>query len=232
MTQCPQGMLIIKQIATFLHPPTYKLCFQRKSPWPTPTTPGTHYANVLMLLRLIHSCLDFPLLTGIFGIFQQRPPHPLDLWFLPLNTPLPSYSAYRSPLALHGLWLWAWELSWNKSPLAICIKTVSPVIWGVASPESERGRVLSFWVFQQYFITNIFEFNQICTGPHMTNTYKALSGCLFSSLEKGKWNGKWRNRGVKKAWMNLNSRSFIKAFAKTTIPIHKLQRRPRIYGVI
>ena len=63
----------------------------------------------------------------------------------------------------------------------------------------------------------------------MTNTYKALSGCLLSSLEKGKLNGKLRNRGVKKA---LNSRNFIKAFAKTTLPVYKLHRGPRMYRVV
>ena len=62
----------------------------------------------------------------------------------------------------------------------------------------------------------------------MTNIYKALSGCLLSSLEKGKWNGKWRNRGVKKAGTNLNYSCFIKAFAKTNLPVYKLQMQPRI----
>jgi hypothetical protein len=31
--------------------------------------------------------------------------------------------------------------------------------------------------------------------------------------------------------MNLNSRSFIKAFAKTTLLVYKVQRGPRIYRV-
>jgi hypothetical protein len=47
-----QGMLIIKQIATFLHPPAswvQGVFIQRKSPWPTLTIAGTHYAKVLLL---------------------------------------------------------------------------------------------------------------------------------------------------------------------------------------
>jgi hypothetical protein len=32
--------------------------------------------------------------------------------------------------------------------------------------------------------------------------------------------------------MNLKSRSFIKALAKTTLPVYKLQRGPRIYRVV
>jgi hypothetical protein len=49
----------------------------------------------------------------------------------------------------------------NKNPLAICSKTVScGWFWGVASPESERGGVLTLWVFHHhawlwfYFILN------------------------------------------------------------------------------
>ena len=52
--------------------------------------------------------------------------------FLPLNTPLPSYSGRHSPLPLRGVWLWAPECSWNKSPLAVCIKTVSHEWFGVS----------------------------------------------------------------------------------------------------
>jgi hypothetical protein len=42
-----------------------------------------------------------------------------------LNTPLPIYSGCHGPLPLCGIWLWAWERSWNKSPLAVCSKTIS-----------------------------------------------------------------------------------------------------------
>jgi hypothetical protein len=77
-------------------------------------------------------CTSSWLLTGTLGIFQQRPPHPLELWFLPLNTPLPSYSGRHSPLCLHGVWLWAREHSWNKSSLAVCSKTVSCEWFGVS----------------------------------------------------------------------------------------------------
>jgi hypothetical protein len=38
-----------------------------------------------------------------FGIFQQRPSHLLELWFLPLNTPLLSYSGRHGPLPLRGV---------------------------------------------------------------------------------------------------------------------------------
>jgi hypothetical protein len=73
------------------------------------------------------------LLTGIFGIFQQRPPHLLELWFLPLNTPLPSYLGTTvGPLPLHGVWLWPRERSWIKSPPAVCSKTVSHEWFGVS----------------------------------------------------------------------------------------------------
>jgi hypothetical protein len=40
----------------------------------------------------------------------------------------------------------------NKNPLAVCSKTVScGWFWGVASPESERGGVLTLWVFHRAF---------------------------------------------------------------------------------
>jgi hypothetical protein len=54
------------------------------------------------------------------------------LWFLPLNTPLPSYSGHHGPLPLHGVCTWALECSWIKSPLAVCSKTISPEWFGVS----------------------------------------------------------------------------------------------------
>jgi hypothetical protein len=53
-------MLIIKQIATFLHRPTswvQGVFIQRKSPWPTLTIAGTCNANVL-LLGALKNCLE------------------------------------------------------------------------------------------------------------------------------------------------------------------------------
>jgi hypothetical protein len=52
-----QGMLIIKQIATFLHPPAswiQGVFVQKKI---TLTSHGTHYANVL-LLEVHRNCLE------------------------------------------------------------------------------------------------------------------------------------------------------------------------------
>jgi hypothetical protein len=101
----------------------------------TLTMAGTRYAKVLLLeapRKLSWLSTSSWLLTSIFGIFQQRPPHLLDLWFLPLNTPLPSYLGRHSPLLLHGVWLGARERSWNKSPLAVCSKTISHEWFGVS----------------------------------------------------------------------------------------------------
>jgi hypothetical protein len=51
------------------------------------------------------------------------------LWFLPLNTQLLG-APWSS--TLRGVWLWAWEHSWNKSSLAVCSKTVSREWFGVS----------------------------------------------------------------------------------------------------
>jgi hypothetical protein len=77
-------------------------------------------------------------------------------------------------------------------------------------------------LYKEYFLIR----SNLHWSPY--DKYKALSGCLLSSLEKGKWNGKLRNRGVKKAWTNLNYRSFLKDFSKTNLPVYKLQMQPRI----
>jgi hypothetical protein len=89
-----RGVLIIKQIVAFLHPP---------ASW------VTRYS-----LWHLWLCTSLWFLTGIFGIFQQCPPYFLELWFLPLNTPLPSYSRCHGLLPLCGVWPWAQERSWIK----------------------------------------------------------------------------------------------------------------------
>ena len=91
----------------------------------------TRYSSWLSWL-----CTSLWLLTGIFGIFfQQRPPHFLELCFLPLNTPLSSYSGRHGPLPLRGVWPWAREPSWiKKSSCSLQQDRFSWVIWGVASP--------------------------------------------------------------------------------------------------
>jgi hypothetical protein len=130
-----QGMLIIKQIATFLHTPASwvrGVFIQRTSPWPTLTAPGTCYENVL-LLETHRNCIDsYSLVTlnWYFGIFPTPSP---PLWvvvssFKYLLSPL---LGAHIPLPLHGVQLWVPEHAWNKSPLAVCIKTVSREWFGV-----------------------------------------------------------------------------------------------------
>jgi hypothetical protein len=66
-----QVMLIIKQIVKFLHPHASwvrGIFIQRKSCWPTLTTPGTCYANVL-LLETHWNCLDSHFLTTLNWYF-------------------------------------------------------------------------------------------------------------------------------------------------------------------
>jgi hypothetical protein len=51
------------------------------------------------------------------------------------------------PLPLHGVQLWVPERSWNKSPLAVCIKTISREWFGVSPLLSQNvGGVLTLWV--------------------------------------------------------------------------------------
>ena len=95
----------------------------------------TRYAQVLLLeapRKLSWLSTSLWILTGIFGIFQQGPPHLPELWFLPLYTPLPSYLGCYGPLLLCGVWLWTRERSWNKSPLAFCSNSVSCEWFGVS----------------------------------------------------------------------------------------------------
>jgi hypothetical protein len=123
-------MIIIKQIGTFLHTSASWVLwvFLQKGPrWPfmEPAMQMCLIENVLRNNCPIIRYFSLWICTTswlLIGIFQQCPPHPLELWFLPLNTLLPSYSGHHGPLPLCGVWLWARELSWNKSPLAVCRK--------------------------------------------------------------------------------------------------------------
>jgi hypothetical protein len=132
-----QGMLIIKQIVTFLHPPTFwvqGVFIQRKSPWPTLTGAGTLYAKVLLLeapRKLSWLSTSSWLLTGIFGIFSTTPFSPPWVVVSSFKYPLTELLRHHGPLPLRGVWLWAREHSWNKSPLAVCSKTAFHEWFGV-----------------------------------------------------------------------------------------------------
>jgi hypothetical protein len=80
----------------------------------------------------------------------------------------------------------------NKNPLAVCNKTVScGWFWGVASPESECGGVLTLWVFQTQFLTvsmsNLFSVSLrlllFCsTWPKLCGLYWQCHSQLFYTL--------------------------------------------------
>ena len=94
--------------------------------------------NNLTIIKYFFLVTSSWLLTGIVGIFQQRPPHPLELWFLPLNTPSPSYSG---PMVLYPCMVYdcgSQSALGIKSPLAVCIKTVSREWFGVSSLLSQN----------------------------------------------------------------------------------------------
>jgi hypothetical protein len=132
-----QGMLIIKQIVTFLHPPASwvrGVFIQRKSPWPTLTAPGTCCANVL-LLETHRNCLDSHSLVTLnwdFWYFPTTPSPPPWVVVSSFKYLLTQLLGAHGPLPLRGVWLWAPECSWNKSPLAVCINTVSHEWFGVS----------------------------------------------------------------------------------------------------
>jgi hypothetical protein len=151
-------MLIIKQIATFLHPPASWVQWvfvQRKSPWPTLTFHGTHYANVL-LLEAHRNCLEFLVtcdflltLNWYFCYFPTTSSPPLELWFLPLNPPCPIYSG---PTVLYPFMVYDCG-SQSTLGIKVLLQFASRQFlmsdWSVVnSPESECGGVLMLWVFQ------------------------------------------------------------------------------------
>jgi hypothetical protein len=60
------------------------------------------------------------------------PPWVVGFFFLLIH-PLPATQHTTvGPLSLSGVWLWAWECSWNKSPLGVCSKTISHEWFGVS----------------------------------------------------------------------------------------------------
>ena len=132
-----QVMLTTKQIATFLHPPdswVWGVLVQRKSPWPILTVAGTHYANVL-LLDTLRNCLDFHFLVTLnwyFWYFPTTPSPPPWVVVSSFKYPLTQLLGAHGPLTLCGVRLWAPECSRHKSPLAVCIKTVSHEWFGVS----------------------------------------------------------------------------------------------------
>ena len=114
----------------------------------TLTFAGTLYANVLLLEA--HRKLSW-LSTSLNWYFWYFPTTPSPSPWVVVSSfkyPLPSYSGCHSPLPLCGVWLWAPERSWNKkSSCSLHQGCFLWVIWGVASPESECGGVLTLWVF-------------------------------------------------------------------------------------
>jgi hypothetical protein len=177
-----QGMLITKQIVTFLHPPASLPGFKEysfkeshpDSPWQL-LEPAMQICYCYGLLETVLRgtitryslwhwwlCTSLWLLTGIFGIFffQQHPPHFLELWFLPLNTPLSSYSGCHGPLPLRGEWPWARERSWIKILLQFAARPflvgdfgVSPLLSQNVGESSRCGSfsTLKFLVPQEIF---------------------------------------------------------------------------------
>jgi hypothetical protein len=104
-------------------------------------------------------CTSLWLLSGIFGIFQQRPSHLLELWFFPLNTPLLSYSGRHSPLPLRGVWPWARERSWIKILLQFAARPFLVGDFGVSPLLSqnvgESSRCGSFNSFEAVIVKHI-----------------------------------------------------------------------------
>jgi hypothetical protein len=159
-------MLIIKQIATFLYPPTswvQRVLIQSKPPWPLPEPAMQmcfcqglletvlrnnphNYQVFLVTLVTLHFLVT---LNWYFWYFPTTPFPPPWVVVSSFKYPLiqvlgvprsstPACCMTVGPRALL-----------NKNLLAICSKTIScGWFWGVASPESELGGVLTLWVFQ------------------------------------------------------------------------------------
>jgi hypothetical protein len=122
-------MLIIKQIVTFLHPPTswvQGVFIQRKSPWPLPEPAMqmcycqgllktvlrvNNYQVFLVTLVTLHFLV---ILNWYFWYFPTTPFPPPWVVVSSFKYPLIQLLGCQGPLPLRGVWPWARERSWIK----------------------------------------------------------------------------------------------------------------------